>query len=227
MALDGTATRPSREALLRMAGSLFHRGPDEHGLYRDNRAGLAHARLSIVDLSSGQQPLADPDGKAWIVFNGEIFNYVELREKLIALGHRFRTRSDTEVVIHAYREWGDSAFERMNGQWAAAIWNPQADRLVLSRDRFGICPLHFCEHAGRLYFSSEVKAIFAADTALPRAFDPAGIDQTFTLWTVVAPQGVFKGIRELKPGHVRVYENGTVRELAFWRPSYPETAADE
>jgi len=222
VALDAAAARPSREGLLRMASALTHRGPDEHGLYRDNRAGLAHARLSIVDLSSGQQPLADTDGKTWIVFNGEIFNYVVLREKLIALGHRFRTHSDTEVVIHAYREWGESAFERMNGQWAIAIWDSLAGRLVLSRDRFGICPLHFCEHAGRLYFSSEVKAIFAADTALPRAFDPAGLDQTFTLWTVVSPQGVFKGIRELKPGHVRVYENGTVRERAFWKPSYPE-----
>jgi len=220
--LDAAAARPSREALLRMASSLSHRGPDEHGLYRDRRAGLAHARLSIVDLSGGQQPLADTDGKTWIVFNGEIFNYVELREKLVALGHHFRTRSDTEVVVHAYREWGDSAFERMNGQWAIAIWDSLAGRLVLSRDRFGICPLHFCEHAGRLYFSSEVKAIFAADTALQRAFDPAGLDQTFTLWTVVSPQGVFKGIRELKPGHVRVYENGTVRERAFWKPSYPE-----
>ncbi|MBZ9860109.1 asparagine synthase (glutamine-hydrolyzing) [Mesorhizobium sp. CA12] len=226
VALDATAARPSRDALLRMAGSLVHRGPDEHGLYRDNRAGLAHARLSIVDLSNGQQPLADTSGKTWIVFNGEIFNYVELREKLVALGHRFRTRSDTEVAVHAYREWGDSAFERMNGQWAIAIWDSLAGRLVLSRDRFGICPLHFCEHAGRLYFSSEVKAIFAADAALPRAFDPAGIDQTFTLWTVVPPQGVFKGVRELKPGHIRVYENGTVREQAFWKPSYPE-AFDE
>ncbi|TPI09016.1 asparagine synthase (glutamine-hydrolyzing) [Mesorhizobium sp. B4-1-3] len=226
VALGATAARPSREALLRMAGSLTHRGPDEHGLYRDNRAGLAHARLSIVDLSSGQQPLADMGEKTWIVFNGEIFNYVELREKLVALGHRFRTQSDTEVAVHAYREWGNSAFERMNGQWAIAIWDSLAGRLVLSRDRFGICPLYFCEHAGRLYFSSEVKAIFAADAALPRAFDPAGIDQTFTLWTVVPPQGVFKGIQELKPGHVRVYEDGTVREQAFWKPSYPE-AFDE
>ncbi|TGV50765.1 asparagine synthetase B, partial [bacterium M00.F.Ca.ET.141.01.1.1] len=130
VALDATAAGPSRVALLRMAGSLVHRGPDEHGLYRDNRTGLTHARLSIVDLSSGQQPLADTGGKTWIVFNGEIFNYVELREKLVALGHRFRTHSDTEVAVHAYREWGDSAFERMNGQWAIAIWDSLAGRLV-------------------------------------------------------------------------------------------------
>lgn len=224
VALSAAAAPPSREALLRMAGSLAHRGPDERGLYRDKRAGLAHARLSIVDLSSGQQPLADTSGTTWIVFNGEIFNYVELREKLVALGHRFRTRSDTEVVIHAYRAWGEAAFERMNGQWAVAIWDSLAGRLVLSRDRFGICPLHFCEHAGRLYFASEVKAIFAAEAAVPRAFDPAGIDQTFTLWTVVPPQGVFQGVSELKPGHVRSYENGTVRERAFWKPCYPDAS---
>jgi asparagine synthase (glutamine-hydrolysing) len=224
VALSAAAASPSREALLRMAGSLAHRGPDERGLYRDKRAGLAHARLSIVDLSSGQQPLADTSGTTWIVFNGEIFNYVELREKLVALGHRFRTRSDTEVVIHAYRAWGEAAFERMNGQWAVAIWDSLAGRLVLSRDRFGICPLHFCEHAGRLYFASEVKAIFAADAAVPRAVDPAGIDQTFTLWTVVPPQGVFQGVSELKPGHVRIYENGTVRERAFWKPCYPDAS---
>ncbi|WP_202326527.1 asparagine synthase (glutamine-hydrolyzing) [Mesorhizobium sp. 113-3-9] len=222
VALNAAAASPSREALMRMVGALAHRGPDEHGLYRDRRAGLAHARLSVVDLSNGQQPLADTGDTTWIVFNGEIFNYVELREKLIALGHRFRTRSDTEVALHAYRAWGEAAFERMNGQWAIAIWDSMTGRLVLSRDRFGICPLHFCEHAGRLYFASEVKAIFAADRTIPRAFDPAGIDQTFTLWTVVPPQGVFRGINELEPGHVRTYQDGTVRDRAFWQPSYPE-----
>ncbi|QIA23510.1 asparagine synthase (glutamine-hydrolyzing) [Mesorhizobium sp. AA22] len=222
ISLSAYAAPPSREALMRMVGALAHRGPDERGLYRDKRAGLAHARLSVVDLSSGQQPLADAGDTTWIVFNGEIFNYLDLREKLIALGHRFRTHSDTEVIVHAYRAWGEAAFERMNGQWAVAIWDSVAGRLVLSRDRFGICPLHFCEHGGRLYFASEVKAIFAADMNIPRAFDPAGIDQTFTLWTVVPPQGVFQGISELTPGHVRIYESGTVRERAFWKPCYPE-----
>jgi asparagine synthase (glutamine-hydrolysing) len=224
VSLSAAAAPPSREALIRMVGALTHRGPDERGLYRDKRAGLAHARLSVVDLSNGQQPLADAGDTTWIVFNGEIFNYVELREDLVALGHRFRTRSDTEVIIHAYRAWGEAAFERMNGQWAVAIWDSVARRLVLSRDRFGICPLYFCDHGGRLYFASEVKAIFAAETDIPRAFDPAGIDQTFTLWTVVPPQGVFQGIKELTPGHVRIYDGGIVRERAFWKPCYPEIA---
>jgi asparagine synthase (glutamine-hydrolysing) len=215
------ATSPSREALVRMASSLSHRGPDEFGVYRDDRAGLAHSRLSIIDLSTGQQPMADENDTTWIVFNGEIFNYVELREELVALGHRFHTRSDTEVILHAYRAWGDAAFERMNGQWAVAIWDSAVQRLVLSRDRVGICPLHICEHAGNLYFASEVKAIFAANADIPRAFDPIGLSQTFTFWTIAPPQGVFHGVTELEPGHVRIYENGTVRDRAFWTPSYP------
>lgn len=219
--LSAGAASPSREALVRMASALYHRGPDEFGVYRDDRAGLAHSRLSIIDLATGQQPMADEGDSTWIVFNGEIFNYVELREELVASGHRFRTRSDTEVILHAYRAWGEAAFERMNGQWAVAIWDSVAKRLVLSRDRVGICPLHICEHAGHLYFASEAKAIFAANADIPRAFDPTGICQTFTFWTIVPPQGVFQGVTELEPGHVRTYENGTVREHAYWMPRYP------
>jgi asparagine synthase (glutamine-hydrolysing) len=220
--LGGAAAGPSRDALMRMVGALAHRGPDERGLYRDARAGLGHARLSIIDLSTGQQPLADAGETTWIVFNGEIFNYVELRDELTRLGHRFRTRSDTEVIVEAYRAWGLAAFERLNGQWAVALWDKRAEKLVLSRDRTGICPLHYCEHAGRVYFASEVKAIFAAEPALTRAFDPAGLDQTFTFWTVVPPQGIFQGISEVAPGHVRVYAGGNVQERAFWTPRYPE-----
>lgn len=219
--ISNRAAAPSHEALVRMASALTHRGPDEFGVYRDDRAGLAHARLSIIDLSTGQQPMAGEDDTSWIVFNGEIFNYVELREELVALGHHFRTQSDTEVILHAHRAWGDAAFERFNGQWAVALWDSQARRLVLSRDRVGICPLHICEHAGHLYFASEVKAIFAANAEIPRAFDANGISQTFTFWTIVPPQGVFHGVTELEPGHIRIYQNGTVRDRAYWTPRYP------
>lgn len=221
VALRAGASTPKREALVRMASTLFHRGPDEFGIYRDDRAGLAHARLSIIDLSSGQQPMSDEGDTSWIVFNGEIFNYIELREELVAQGHHFRTRSDTEVILHAYRAWSDAAFRRFNGQWAIALWDSVAKRLVLSRDRIGICPLHLCEYGGHLYFGSEVKAIFAANSNIPRAFDPVGISQTFTFWTIVPPQGIFLGITELEPGHVRTYENGIVRDQAYWTPSYP------
>lgn len=224
--ISAGAASPSREALVRMASALYHRGPDEFGVYRDDHAGLAHARLSIIDIATGQQPMADEGDGTWIVFNGEIFNYVELREELLALGHRFRTRSDTEVIIHAYRAWGDAAFERFNGQWAVALWDSLAKRLVLSRDRVGICPLHLCEHAGHLYFGSEVKAIFAANPDIPRAFDPIGLSQTFTFWSIAPPQGVFKGVSELEPGHVRTYENGKVKEHAYWTARYPVVGDD-
>src|SRR6185369_3672798 len=135
-------------------------------------AGLAHARLSIIDLSSGQQPLSNEDGSLWTVFNGEIFNYVELRAELIALGHVFRTRSDTEVIVHAYEAWGDEAFARFNGQFAVALWDARRESLVLARDHLGVRPLYIAEHDGRLYFASEVKAIFAADRSIPRTLDP-------------------------------------------------------
>jgi asparagine synthase (glutamine-hydrolysing) len=223
----GTGRTPSRQALLCMVAALYHRGPDEQGLYRDDRAGLAHTRLSIVDVASGQQPLANHDQTLWIVFNGEIFNHVELRAELEALGHRFRTRSDTEVIVRAYEAWGERAFARMNGQWAVALWDARKKKLVLSRDRLGVRPLYLCEHAGQLYFASEVKAIFAAETSIPRAFDAVGLEQTFTFWTVVPPASVFRGVEELRPGFVRTYEAGLMRESAYWEPRYAEEQTGE
>jgi asparagine synthase (glutamine-hydrolysing) len=219
------ARPPSRDELARMAGALLHRGPDELGAYRDARAGLAHARLSIIDLASGQQPLANEDESLWIAFNGEIFNYVELRAELEALGHVFRTRSDTEVIVHAYEAWGDDAFARMNGQWAVALWDAKRRRLVLSRDRLGVRPLYVVEHDGRLYFASELKAIFAADASVPRAFDPVGLEETFTFWSIVPPRSVFRGVEELRPGYVRTYEDGAMTEHAYWTPRFPARGA--
>ncbi|MCA9605086.1 MAG: asparagine synthase (glutamine-hydrolyzing) [Myxococcales bacterium] len=215
---------PTREALIRMASAMRHRGPDELGIYRDARAGLAHARLSIIDLATGQQPMSSADGTLHVSFNGEIFNYVELREELVAQGARFATRSDTEVILHAYRAWGDDAFARMNGQWAIALWDSRARALVLSRDRVGIRPLHLLENGGRLWFASEVKAIFAADGDIERALDPRGLDQVFTFWGPVAPRAVFEGVEELRPGHVRTYRDGAVTERPYWRPRYPRRA---
>ena len=214
---------PERAQLLEMAGALRHRGPDEFGIYRGSRAGLAHARLSIIDLSAGQQPMSNEDGTLWVVFNGEIFNYVELRAELIALGHRFRTRSDTEVIVHAYEAWGMDAFRRFNGQWAVALWNTADASLVLARDPFGVRPLYICEHGGRLYFASEVKAIFAAEPGIQRAFDPRGIDQVLTFWTTVPPQTVFAGVTELEPGGVRVYRGDSVATGRAYEPAFPSS----
>jgi len=212
---------PSLDDLHAMLGALRHRGPDEFGIYLDGRAGLAHARLSIIDLATGQQPLANEDGTLWVVFNGEVFNYLELRTELRALGHRFRTESDTEVIVHAYEAWGEAAFARLNGQFAVALWDASGGRLVLARDRLGVRPLHLAEHGGRLWFASEVKAIFAGAPAMPRAFDPAGLAETFTFWSVVAPQSVFQGVTELEPGHVRTVSRSGAVDRAFWTPSYP------
>jgi len=212
---------PDRSALARMLGAMHHRGPDEFGTYRDRHAGLAHARLSIIDLASGQQPMSNEDGSLWIVFNGEIFNYVELRAELVAAGHVFRTKSDTEVLVHAWEQWGEDTFDRLNGQWAIALWDAPARRLILARDRVGVRPLYYAVHDGQLVFASEVKAIFAAAPSFPRAFDPVGIDQTLTFWTAVAPRTVFAGVHELPPGHLRIYDGDGVRERAYWTPQYP------
>jgi len=214
-------------ALRRMVAALHHRGPDGAGIFRDAQCGLAHTRLAIVDRAGGQQPMADPRGDAYLVFNGEVFNFVELRAELASLGCNFRTRSDTEVVLHALRTWGEQALARFNGQFALALWRPRERTLLLARDRLGVRPLYVCEHAGRVLFGSEVKAIFAADPAVPRELDPTALAETFTFWSVLAPRSMFRGVEELRPGHVRVYTPDGVTERPFWTPRFPAGAADE
>jgi asparagine synthase (glutamine-hydrolysing) len=218
---------PEFDQLELMAGALRHRGPDEFGVYRDRQAGLAHARLSIIDLATGQQPLTNERGTLWITFNGEIFNYLELREELLQRGHRFQTKSDTEVIVHAYEEWGTDAFRRFNGQWAVGLWDSERRELVLARDPFGVRPLYLAESAGRLYFASEVKAIFAGAPDFPRRIDTVGLDQTFTFWAPVAPQTIFEGVEEMEPGTVRVYDmRGGVRRARAYEPAFPESDAE-
>ena len=221
--LSGHHDPPTIELLQSMIGAIRHRGPDEYGLFRDRQAGLVHARLSIIDLQTGQQPMCNEDGTLWIVFNGEIFNFVELRTELEKLGHRFRTHSDTEVILHAFESWNIDCFSRFNGQWALALWNTQTHTLVLSRDRIGVRPLFIYESNGQVLFGSEMKAIFA-NPVVPRAINPQGIDQTFTYWASIAPTTVFKGIDELPPASTRVYgQGGEKKEKLYWWPSYPVT----
>jgi asparagine synthase (glutamine-hydrolysing) len=209
-----------------MARALHHRGPDDARVYRAPGCGLAHTRLAILDLEGGRQPMVDADDGAVIAFNGEIFNHAELRDELAGRGVRFRTRSDTEVALAALRVWGEDALRRFNGQFAIALWTPRDQSLLLARDRFGVRPLHVCERAGRVYFASEVKAIFAADPAIPRELDPAAIVETFTFWTVLAPRSMFRGVEELRPGHVRVYTPDGARERCYWDLGFPR-AGDE
>ncbi len=209
-----------------MIGTLRHRGPDAFGVYRDAHVGLAQARLSIIDLSTGDQPIANEDGTTWIVFNGEIFNYIELKDELEKLGHRFRTKSDTEVIVHAYEAWGDECWNRFNGQWAVALWDSRRRIFTLCRDRVGVRPLYVHTGNGRVRFASELKALFA-DPAVQRHIDPRGIAQVFTYWAAVAPQDVFIGIEELPPGTVRTYKpDGSFTEKRYWHPRFPIGEAD-
>jgi asparagine synthase (glutamine-hydrolysing) len=211
---------PDRALLGRMLARLDHRGPDERGAYRDRHVGLGQTRLSIIDLSGGAQPLSNEDETVWIVFNGEIYNYVELAEQLKAKGHRFRTRSDTEVIVHAHEEWGDDCGTRFNGQWAYVIWDARRRRLVMSRDRLGVRPLYHARVGDRLLFASEVKALWA-DPGLPRAIDRRGLAEVFTFWSAIAPRTVHQDVEMLPPGHLLVVEGGEVRTRAHWQPSYP------
>lgn len=217
---------PSRELVRAMVRAIKHRGPDEFGVYRDARAGLGHARLSIVDLASGQQPMPNTDETSWLVFNGEVFNFVELRAELEAAGHVFRTHSDTEVIVHAWERWGIDAFARFNGQWAIALWDTRNGELVLCRDRVGVRPLFVHEGGGRVRFASEVKSLFA-DPDVSRALDPRGVEETFTFWGSRAPTSVFAGVEELPPGVVRRYSRSGHRvDHTYWHPSYPRVQGD-
>ena len=210
---------PDLDLVRRMLGRLRHRGPDGSGYVRDRRAALGHTRLAIIDATGGAQPLCNEDGNLWVTFNGEIFNYVELRRELRALGHDFRTASDTEVIVHAWEEWGESCFSRFNGQWALALWDRRDERLVLSRDRMGVQPLYYARMGRRLVFASEVKSLFA-DPTVVRELDPEGLDQTFTYWCTVAPRTVFRGVEQLEPGFVAVLDRDGFRKSPYWTISF-------
>lgn len=216
---------PDRELVTRMIGRLRHRGPDGSGLYRDDHAALGHTRLAIIDTEGGAQPLCNEDETVWISFNGEIFNYVELGEELRRCGHRFRTASDTEVIVHAWEEWGEQCFTRFNGQWAVALWDSRERRLVLSRDRMGVRPLFYTRDSRRLAFASEVKALMA-DPAVPRALDPTGLDEVLTYWSTVAPRTIFRGIEQLEPGYVAVLDRDGFRRHPYFSVDFPDRGAE-
>ncbi|MBZ0220439.1 MAG: asparagine synthase (glutamine-hydrolyzing) [Candidatus Methylomirabilis sp.] len=205
-----------QEALKSMLSMLRHRGPDDFGFYNDGRAAMGHTRLSIIDLDGGRQPMSNEDGSVWISFNGEIFNYIELRDELSRRGHRFSTNSDTEVIIHLYEELGDRCVLRLNGQFAFAIWDKNRSELFIARDRLGIRPLFYCSHAGRFYFASEIKALFAGGP-VPREIDPAALNEIFTLWCSVPPKTAFKGIKELPPAHWMKVKDGAIASIErYW-----------
>jgi asparagine synthase (glutamine-hydrolysing) len=216
------SSRVSRDQLGKMIASLRHRGPDASGMHLAGTVGLAHARLSIIDLQGGAQPMSTSDGGLWITFNGEIFNYIELREELLSKGHRFATRSDTEVILNAYREYGEECVHHFNGQWAFAICDTKERKLFLSRDRFGVRPLFYTQTADSFLFASEIKALLTCPE-VPAEIDLQSLDQIFTFWVTLPPRTAFKNIFQLPPGCSLTIEDGDVRVRPYWSVSYANT----
>jgi len=209
------------ELLKKMVSMLRHRGPDEFGIYVDNKIGMGNARLSIIDLQSGSQPIHNEDETIWIVFNGEIYNYIELRKELILKGHRFYTQSDTEAIIHLYEEYGTECLEYLNGQFAFAIWDSKIGQLMLARDRPGIRPLFYTICDGSLIFGSEIKSILA-DSRIPAEIDIYALDQIFSFWTTLSPRTIFKNIWEIPPGHFLTARNGNISIKRYWHLDFPD-----
>ena len=199
---DTREQRPVDEGLLsRMNQLQFHRGPDEGGVHIEPGIGLAHRRLSIIDLSHGQQPLFNEDGSVVVVFNGEIYNFPDLTEELLAAGHRFKTHCDTEVIVHAWEEWGEACVERFRGMFAFAIWDRNTRTLFLARDRLGIKPLHYSLLPdGRLLFASEIKSLLACE-ALSREIDPRAVEDYFSYGYIPDPRSIFASIHKLEAGY--------------------------
>ncbi len=213
--------------LQRMTDALAHRGPDGDGRYLQHNVGLGHRRLSIIDLDGGAQPLANENGTVHVVFNGEIYNFVELRAELEQAGHRFKTRSDTEVIVHGYEQWGAQCVDHFNGIFAFALWDEVARRLFLARDHLGVKPLYYTVTRGQLLFGSEIKALLA-HPACPRAVDIAALGQLFTFRYVPSPQTLFEGISKLPPGHSMTVDDTGIAIQRHWAriPSHRDDASE-
>lgn len=216
---DFSDARPDHGLLRRMLGLIRHRGPDAFGIYMDDTTGMASTRLSIIDLASGNQPIHNEDESLWIVYNGEIFNYIELRPDLESRGHRFYTNSDTEVLIHLYEEKGPEMLKDLNGQFGLALWDSKKQELFLARDRMGIRPLFYRMDGPRISFASEIKAIFA-DPMIPRSLDPTTLSDVFTCWSPMGDLSPFEGIRQLMPGHYAVFRGEGLKVRRYWQIPY-------
>jgi asparagine synthase (glutamine-hydrolysing) len=210
------------ESINKMVSALNHRGPDECGFLVDRNFGMGMSRLSIIDLSSGSQPLHNEDKTKWIVFNGEIFNYVELREELIQKGHKFETHSDTEVIIHTYEEYGLDFLKHLNGQFAISIWDTIKKELVIARDRVGIRPLFYSViDNNTIAYASEMKAIFSGEFVKPE-IDEKGVAEIFTYWVNIPPTTAFKNVQELPAGHFLICNNNGIKIKKYWSLDYPK-----
>jgi asparagine synthase (glutamine-hydrolysing) len=211
------------DLLARMTQTLIHRGPDNAGRFTSDRVGFGVRRLSIIDLACGNQPMSNEDGTIHLVCNGEIFNYLDLRRDLVSRGHHFRSRSDVEVLVHLYEEEGEKLLERLNGQFAFAIYDETRQRVLLARDQFGVIPLFYTIVGDTLLFASEIKAILA-DPRVGRRVDLTGLDQVLSLPGLVSPRTMFEGIRSLAPGSLLDIRDGSVRTSQYWDVPYPREA---
>lgn len=215
--------------LHRMCEVIRHRGPDDEGVWVTGGVALGMRRLSIIDLSTGHQPIFNEDRTVWTVFNGEIYNFRELRAELETCGHRFYTATDTEVIVHAYEEWGTDAIVRLRGMFGLAIWDSRSRTLLLARDRMGIKPLYYAEAGGRLAFGSEIKSLLAVP-GMPRELDPEGLDHYLSFLYTPRDGSIFRGIHKLPPGHLLTWRDGRAVTSRYWTPpaeeSFTGTEAD-
>ena len=214
--LDGNSAAPA--LMPAMGRVIVHRGPDDEGHHVDGPCAIGMRRLSIIDLAGGHQPLSNGDGTLWLVCNGEIYNYRELRRELEALGHRFKTASDSEVILHSYAQYGDEFIHRLNGMFGFALWDARRQRLIVARDRLGIKPIYLCRDARRLAFASEAKALLTLP-GISAEIDPAALHSYLNLGYVAAPLSIFRGISKLPPASMLIVERGRVEERRYWRVS--------
>lgn len=223
----GGAELADRDLVRAMAARMSHRGPDDDGFYFDRSLGLGFRRLSIIDVAGGHQPMPNENATVWVTLNGEIYNFRELRFELEQLGHVFRTRSDTEVVVHGYEEWGDECVTHLNGMFGLAVWDAPRQRLLLARDHFGVKPLYFFANEARVAWASEIKALLA-DPSIPREVDREALDLFLSFRFVPSPSTMLRGIRKLAPGHRLVADRDGHRVERYWRqPPGAETQLDE
>ncbi len=214
-------TEPSMEIILKkMLSTIHHRGPDESGIYLGENLGLGSVRLSIMDLHTGQQPMCDQSGNYWIVYNGEIFNYIELRKELEKKGIRFKTECDTEVVVQMYAIHGEKCLQFFNGQFSFCIWNKKKQELFLARDRVGIRPLFYWAQNNAFAFCSEIKGLFTLKK-IERAIKPESLAQIFTFWTTISPNTPFENIYELPPGHQMTVSSSGIQIKKYWSHHFP------
>ncbi len=212
----------SRQLIERMSETLLHRGPDDGGFYLGEGVGFGFRRLSIIDVQGGHQPIGNEDGSIWVMLNGEIYNYLELRQEMESKGHKFATRSDTETIVHLYEEYGEDCIARLRGMFAIALWDSRRRRLLLARDRVGKKPLFYAKDGKRILFGSELKALLAGNN-FSRDVDPQALSDYFSLGYVPAPKTIYRAVRKIQPGHYLVVERGTLREASYWDLSFAET----